>query len=216
LIASAEAGSKLPTEPDLAEQMGVSRSTLREAMRSFEAQGLLTGGMGAGTFVVGKRGVFDTGIEVLESLEPSRRVEPDDYDGRHKDREHPGGRGPGKDLQSAQGQHAGENQPRDAREGRSIAFLQDILPRDVLSTKDLEQGFTGSVLDMLIRRGNPALDRSIPRSMRSRRLRTWRRALEIQRGDVLLMFEADLYAKDGAAVDHSLSYFLPGTSASMY
>ena len=36
-IASAEQGEKLPPEPDLARQMGVSRSTLREAMRTFEA-----------------------------------------------------------------------------------------------------------------------------------------------------------------------------------
>ncbi len=71
IIAAAEPGAKLPTEPDLAAQMGVSRSTLREAMRSFEAQGLLIRRQGAGTFVVGKSGVFETGIEVLESLETS-------------------------------------------------------------------------------------------------------------------------------------------------
>ena len=68
-IASAEPGENLPPEPELARQMGVSRSTLREAMRSFEAQGLLMRRQGAGTFVVEKNGVFETGLEVLESLE---------------------------------------------------------------------------------------------------------------------------------------------------
>jgi len=211
LIASSEAGAKLPTEPDLAAQMGVSRSTLREAMRSFEAQGLLIRRQGAGTFVVGKSGVFDAGIEVLESLETiAARL----------------------NLKITMGEHMIENVPADETlakrfgvrkgaqlvcisrvmhaEGRSIAFLQDTLPRDVLSTKDLEQGFTGSVLDMLIRRGKPALDKSFSEINAVSAPSRVARALEIQRGDVLLMFEADLYAKDGSAVDHSLSYFLPG------
>jgi len=45
-------------EPKLARDMGVSRATLREAMRSFEAQGLIMRKQGAGTFVIEKNGVF--------------------------------------------------------------------------------------------------------------------------------------------------------------
>ena len=36
------------------------------------------------------------------------------------------------------------------------------------------------------------------------------RALEIQRGDVLLKFIANLYTQHGRVVDYSISYFLPG------
>ncbi len=36
LIAHTPGGQRLPSEPELARQMGVSRATLREAMRSFE------------------------------------------------------------------------------------------------------------------------------------------------------------------------------------
>ncbi|MDO9546652.1 MAG: winged helix-turn-helix domain-containing protein, partial [Pelolinea sp.] len=59
-IANADPGEKLPPEPELARQLGVSRSTLREAMRSFDAQGYLTRRQGAGTFVTAKYDVFDT------------------------------------------------------------------------------------------------------------------------------------------------------------
>ncbi|MCJ7519550.1 MAG: winged helix-turn-helix domain-containing protein, partial [Anaerolineaceae bacterium] len=69
LIAAAKPGDRLPTEPDLAKQLRVSRSTLREAMRSFETQGLLIRKQGSGTFRADATGVFETGLEVLDSLE---------------------------------------------------------------------------------------------------------------------------------------------------
>ena len=69
LISRSPAGQRLPSEPDLAKQLGVSRATLREAMRSFETQGLIRRRQGSGTFVVGKTQVMESGLEVLESLE---------------------------------------------------------------------------------------------------------------------------------------------------
>src|SRR5512145_221557 len=69
LIDHTPAGQRLPSEPDLAKQLGVSRATLRDAMRTFETQGLVRRRQGSGTFVVGKSQVLEGGLEVLESLE---------------------------------------------------------------------------------------------------------------------------------------------------
>src|SRR4030065_154383 len=69
LILSTPAGQRLVSEPELAKQMGVSRATLREAMRTFETQGLIRRRQGSGTFVVGKVPVIDSGLEILESLD---------------------------------------------------------------------------------------------------------------------------------------------------
>ena len=71
LIASLPTESRLPSEPVLARELGVSRSTLREAMRSFETQGLIRRKQGVGTFVIGEVPVIDSGMEVLESIETS-------------------------------------------------------------------------------------------------------------------------------------------------
>lgn len=48
------AGSRLPPEPALAAELGVSRATLRDALRSLEEDGLLSRTRGAGTFVTAR------------------------------------------------------------------------------------------------------------------------------------------------------------------
>jgi GntR family transcriptional regulator len=69
VIEATKPGDRLPTEPALARQMGVSRATLREAMRTFETQGLILRRQGVGTFVLRPAHVLESGLEVLESLE---------------------------------------------------------------------------------------------------------------------------------------------------
>ena len=69
LITATEPGERLPAEPELAHRLSVSRATLREAMRSFEGQGLIRRRQGVGTFVVSHKLVIDSGLEELESIE---------------------------------------------------------------------------------------------------------------------------------------------------
>ena len=51
-----KAGDKLPNEYDLARELGVGRSTLREAIKRLVARNILTARQGAGTFVSEKNG----------------------------------------------------------------------------------------------------------------------------------------------------------------
>ena len=44
-------GDKLPTEPDLIKEMGVSRTVLREAIATLKAEGLVEAKQGVGVFV---------------------------------------------------------------------------------------------------------------------------------------------------------------------
>src|SRR3990172_6866757 len=69
ILRQAAPGSALPSEPRLARQLGVSRSTLREAMRPFEQRGLISRRQGVGTFVSSHPRVIETGLEQLVSIQ---------------------------------------------------------------------------------------------------------------------------------------------------
>ncbi|MGY3717408.1 GntR family transcriptional regulator [Sutcliffiella cohnii] len=58
---------KLPSEFELSRQLGVSRATLREALRVLEEEGFVIRRHGVGTFV-SPRPVFSSGIEQLNSV----------------------------------------------------------------------------------------------------------------------------------------------------
>lgn len=57
----------MPSEFDLAKQLGVSRATLREALRILEEENVITRRHGVGTFVNPKP-IFTSGIEQLYSV----------------------------------------------------------------------------------------------------------------------------------------------------
>jgi GntR family transcriptional regulator len=95
-------------------------------------------------------------------------------------------------------------------EDRPVAFLVDNLPLQYLKQGDIRADFSGSVLDLLLKRGDPQLGSSRCEIAAIAAPPEVARALHIQRGDSLMVFEAILYAEDGTPVDYSYSYFLPG------
>ena len=210
LIAETPAGSRLMSEPDLAKQMGVSRATLREAMRTFETQGLIRRRQGSGTYVVGKFQVIEAGLEVLESIETMARrmnLEVSVSDLHIEQMEADSATAEG--LCVEVGTHFVRVRRVMRAEGRPVAYLIDSLPLDILKPDDLANEFHGSVLDYLISTG---VDLQVSRAAISatNAVADVAKALEIQRDDVLLRFASQLYDRAGKVVDYSVSYFIPG------
>lgn len=211
MIKSLPAETRLPSEPNLAKQMGVSRATLREAMRSFEVQGMIRRRQGVGTFVVAKVPVMDTGLEILESIETiAQRSGLTVRMGELQTQEVAADEG----LAAVLKLEVGAELTRVSRiiftDLRPIAYLVDTLPMNILAVDELQSGFTGSVLDLLLRRGDPKLTQSRTEIKAIGATSEVARALQIQRDDVLLHFAAQLYSEDRRVVDYSISYFLPG------
>ncbi len=210
LIARTPAGQRLLSEPQLAKEMGVSRATLREAMRIFETQGLLRRRQGSGTFVVGKVQALDSGLELLESVETMAKrlgleVSVSDLNIEVVQAN--------EELANALNISVGKKLTRVRRvvrtDTRPVAYLVDTLPEEVLRLEDLPQDFHGSVLDLLLDRGD-LLNTSRANVTAIAATAEVAKALEIQRGDVLLHFNSQLIDQKSKVVDFSLSYFIPG------
>jgi GntR family transcriptional regulator len=204
-------GEQLLPEPQLAQQLGVSRATLREAMRSFEERGLLVRRHGVGTFVAQPPPVIESGLEELESLDTlARRIGLETRMGEAVIEEREATPKESERLQISPGVPVLSVARVMLAEAQPIAYLVDVVPTALLCKQDLEPAFNGSVLNLFLQRGEPALSHSRTDIMAKAAGATLARQLQLRRGDVVLKLEAQLIALDGRVVDYSLSYFVPG------
>ncbi len=210
-ILKTDAGEKLPSEPALAKRLGVSRATLREAMRTFETEGLIRRQQGVGTFVIHPSQIIDTGLEVLESIETmAHRIGLDVSMGELEITRRIGSVSEIENLSLDPGMEIVQFSRVIHVDARPVAYLVDVLPSNILSNDELNGNFSGSILDLLIHRGHPPLANSRCDIQAVAAPIQIARALGIQRGDVLLKLEATLLSTNGKIVDYSQSYFLPG------
>ncbi len=211
LISKMKPGDKLPSEPQLAKQFGVSRATLREAMRAFETQGLLLRRQGSGTYIMQPPAVIESGLEVLESIETqAKRIGLEVTMGDLKVEKRKANPQEVKELGISEGEDILHVSRAILTGGKAVAYLIDILPEGILGDEDLSAQFRGSVLDLLLKRGNPPLHSSRCEISSVQANSELAKIFGIQRGDALLLFTAWLYSTSGIVVDFSFSYFLPG------
>jgi len=213
LIATLAPGSQLPPEPQLAQQLGTSRATLREVIRSLVERGVLVRRHGVGTFVASRLPFLESGLEVLESLDRLAK-----RNGLNTDvlkltiSERPA------TAFERQGLAWGSQEEGNvlvvdrviAVAGTPVADLRDIVPLLFLSRADLGPNFHGSVLDVLLQRGTPLLSFSRTDIMAESARPDIARRLQVPRGTAVLKLVAQLYSIDERIVDFSVSYFLPG------
>ena len=69
-----KAGDKLPNEYELAHELGIGRSTLREAIKRLVARNILTARQGAGTFVSEKNGVPEDPLGLTFMMEEGEEI----------------------------------------------------------------------------------------------------------------------------------------------
>jgi GntR family transcriptional regulator len=202
-------GDRLPSEIELSQQWGISRPTLREALRLLEEEGAIIRRHGVGTFVAPADPVIDAGLEVLESIErmdarrglATRMIQYSVEERSATEREARGLELPASAPVTVVSRviEAGE---------RRVAYLTDVVPAASLRPADLDERFSGSVLDLFLERGWPLLSHSRTELVAEAADARLARLLQVERRSPLLRLQGQLYAVGGEVVDFSTSQFV--------
>jgi GntR family transcriptional regulator len=205
-------GEQLPSEVDLAAQLGISRPTLREALLRLEQRGMISRRHGVGTFITSHAPILRSGLEILESVErQARRIGLNTEVVYLHIAERPA---TSKELAML----LSPDEPMDvlsvdrviAVDGKSVAYLQDVVPQTYLRQEDLGDRFSGSVLDILLRRGSPLPATSHTEIIAEAAKAQVASQLGIPPGTALLKLIGQLYSRDDELLDYSISHFIPG------
>jgi len=204
-------GDQLPPEPELAQQLGISRSTLREAIRMFEERGMITRRQGVGTFVNQPSPlIIDSGLETLESVDTLvRRRGITIYTKSLKIEEQLASPDLAHALQVAEGTPLTVVTRTKVAAGRSVAYMVDVLPAAIVSAQDIQAGFQGSVLDYLLERSDLSLAHARADILPASAGELQSVHLDVEPATPLLLLKETLYATSGEVVSFSHNYFVP-------
>ena len=204
-------GEQLPSEIDLAAQLGISRPTLREALLNLEQEGVIVRRHGVGTFVAADRNSpLDTGLERLESVlalaahlgvtTHVRGLSVEQVSADEKLAEK---------LDSPPGTPLTRVQRTIVVKHRPAAYLVDYSPADVLPSEAIDATFNGSILDLL--KEQPGVHvREAVAEITAINADAWlAEQLEIESGQALLLLTETLFADDSTPIEFSRNYFLP-------
>jgi GntR family transcriptional regulator len=206
-------GQQLPSEADLAKQLGISRPTLREALHKLEQDSIVVRKHGVGTFVSRHTLILESGLEVLESLDrQAHRLGLNTEVVYLTVSERPATEEEREALQlSADDPGSVLDVDRViAIEGKPVAYLKDVVPQVHLRREDLGDQFSGSVLDILLEQGAVQPVTSYAQISAEEAGGQVATKLGIPQGKALLKLVGQLYSYDGEMLDYSISYFIPG------
>ncbi|MCX7568587.1 GntR family transcriptional regulator [Tumebacillus sp. DT12] len=201
-------GTRLPSEFELAKLFGVSRATLREALRVLEEEGVVVRRHGIGTFIA-ERSVVQAGIEqlfsVTEWIERANRI--------------PGTIG----LTATEGEASPEDLERfglntpepfwfitriRTADGDPVVYCEDRIPQSVLPSGLNE--FSGSIFTDLERVGRTiAYAETAIKPIAGHEIVF--PALGVREGDALLLLEQMHFDSNGCPVLLSANYFRTDT-----
>jgi GntR family transcriptional regulator len=143
------AGSRLPPEPQLAAELGVSRATLREALRSLEEDGFVSRTRGAGTYATHRpraRNNLDVNFGVTEAIRAAG-MEPGTISAEVRSERATSDEAAALDL--APGDAVTVLERVRTADGRPVVYSRDVVAASLLGVEPLERLGGRSVYEVL-------------------------------------------------------------------
>jgi GntR family transcriptional regulator len=204
------AGTRLPSEPELAAELQVSRATLREALRAMESEGLLRRRQGSGTFVAEQprmANTLDMNFGVTDAIRAAG-MRAGIASGRHW--VEPAAAGEAALLALEPGQDVLVLERVRTAEGNPVVLSRDLLPAGLVGDRPevVEQMLQRSVYEVLERELGVVIHHGVARFRPVRADSSVAGRLGVPRGELLLYLWQVDYAVDGAPVLSSHEFHL--------
>jgi GntR family transcriptional regulator len=206
-----EPGEQLPSENELATQLGISRPTLREALLNLEQDGVVVRKHGVGTFIArAYEQRLVSGLERLESiLEMAARQGMELEFSSLEVQEQPADADLAQRLQVTPGTPLTSVRRVILVDATPVAYMDDAAPANRLSVADIDSSFNGSVLDLMRDKQGLQVGQVVAEIVACTVGRRLAGKLGIQVGQAVLLLRETLYDQGGAVVEFSRNYFVP-------
>jgi GntR family transcriptional regulator len=192
-------GRQLPPEPQLAGELGVSRPTLREALRSLEDEGVVTRSRGAGTFVSHRprlRNNLDVNFGVSDAIrqagmQPGSRAGVISIETAPDDEREALALGPGEQVVVVERVRTADERP--------VVFTRDVLPVRLLEERsDVIRGLAGgSIYETMERDLGLVIHHGVASFAPARASKLIASKLRVARGTLLLYLRQVDYDREG-------------------
>nr|AGF93507.1 GntR family transcriptional regulator [uncultured organism] len=209
LLEEYEVGEKLPSESKLSETLGISRNTLREALKILSREGWIVQKHGRGTFVNKIPRVIENGLEKLESIDSIARRRGWECKTQEVEFEIIT---PGEEVRRILKLEKEDKVTIVSRvktiNGSRVAYLRDMVPEKIIPSGEIKENFTGSVLDYIIDREQPVIDYAYTEIVPRTAKKDLAEKFSADPHTELLLVKETVYSNSEEPIEYGLNYLV--------